>query len=66
MNKLRLTPENVNNFIGYNIEFKTRKNGILVKKILGASKTGKTIYVEYPDVNNNLEIVSRKIYIINN
>ena len=66
MNKLRLTPENVNIFIGYNIEFKTLKNGILVKKILSASKTGKTIYVEYTDVNNNLEIVSRKIYIFNN
>ena len=34
----------------------------IVKKILGINK--KSIKIDYPDLNNNLEIVSRKVYVI--
>lgn len=62
MNRVRLTPENANQYVGYAIEFKTRKQTI-VKKILGVSSTGKTVAIDHPDLRNNLEIVSRKVYV---
>jgi hypothetical protein len=60
---IKLTPENVHQYIGYNILFGTRNNYI-VKKILGVSKTGKSIQIEHPDLQNSLEIVSRNVYVI--
>lgn len=63
MNTIRLTPENVLDYINYEIIFKSRKNHV-VTRIRGVSKGGKTIKIEHPDLQNNLEIVSRKIYVI--
>ena len=63
MDLIRLIPENVRNYIGENVIFKTRQNHI-VKQILRISDTGKTIYIDHPDLNNCLEIVSRKVYVI--
>ena len=60
---VKLTPENVNQYIGYSILFKSR-NQYKVKKILSVSKTGKSIKIEEPDLQNSLEIVSRNIYAI--
>lgn len=62
---VKLTPENAKQYIGYNILFKTRKQYI-VKKIVGVSKTGKSISIEHPDLNNSLEITSRQVYVIVN
>ena len=63
MNTIRLTPTNVFQYIGYEIIFKTRKSHI-IKKIISVSNTGKTIKIEHPDLQNNLEIESRNVYVI--
>jgi hypothetical protein len=63
MNTIRLTPDNVFNYIGHEIIFKTR-NSYTIRRILGASSTGKTIQIEYPDLQNNLQLVSRIVYVI--
>lgn len=63
MNTIRLTPENVFQYIGFEIIFKTRNNSI-IKRIISVSNTGKSIKIDHPDLQNNLEIVSRKIYVI--
>ena len=60
---IRLTPENAHQYVGHEIAFKTR-NTRVVKRILGVSNTGKTIEIDHPDLRNNLEIVSRKVYVI--
>ena len=56
MNTIRLTPENVFQYIGHEIIFKTRKNHI-VTRINYVSVTGKTIYIKHPDLQDNLQIV---------
>lgn len=63
MNTIRLTPANAAQYNGYEILFKTRKNHI-VKRILGVSDTGKTVDIDHPDLQNTLQIVSRKVYVI--
>ena len=60
---IQITPENAKYYIGCDIEFKTRGTKI-IKTILGVSKTGKSIQIDHPDLKNNLEIVSRKIYLL--
>ena len=61
MELIRLTRDNVTKYIGYEILFKTR--GIyLVKKILGINDN--SIRVEHKDLNNQLEFLSRKIFVI--
>lgn len=61
MELIRLTQKNVSKYIGYEIIFKTRNNHV-VKKILDIKNT--CVKIDHPDLNNNLEIVSRKIYVI--
>jgi len=63
MKLVRLTPENVKNYIGRNIIFTSRGEKCM-KKIVSASASGNSIKIEHPDLNNCLQIVSRKIYII--
>ena len=64
MNTVRLTRENVFQYIGYEIIFKTRGNHI-IKRIISASPTGKTITIEHPDLKNTLQLVTRKnVYVI--
>lgn len=63
MKLIRLIPENARYYIGYEIIFKTRGNHI-VKKILDISKTCKSIKIDHPDLQNNLQIVSREVYVI--
>ena len=62
-NLVKLTPKNANQYIGYEILFKSRDKYI-VKKIMGVSKSGKSIHIEEPDLQNSLEIVSRNVYVI--
>lgn len=62
---VRLTPENVRNYIGMDIMFQTR-NDYIFKKINSISKTGKSIHIDHPDLNNSLQIVSRKVYVLEN
>jgi len=63
MNTIRLTPSNVFQYIGREIIFKSRKSH-KVSRIISASKTGKTIQIDDPDLQNALEIVSRIVYVI--
>ena len=60
---VRLIPDNVHNYIGYNIIFNSRGDK-LVKKIISASSSGKCIKIEHPDLQNCLQIVSRKVYVV--
>ena len=61
MNLIRLNTENVHKYKDYEIIFKSKGKHI-VKKILGINK--KSIKIDHPDLNNNLEFISRKIYVI--
>jgi len=63
METIKLTLENVIQYIGYEIIFKTRGNHI-IKRIISVSNTGKTIQIDHHDLKNSLEIVSRNIYVI--
>ena len=63
MKTIKLTYDNVIQYIGYEIIFKTRGNHI-VKRIISVSNSGKTIQIDNPDLQNSLEIVSRNIYVI--
>ena len=63
MKLIKLTQDNAHNYIGYDIVFKTR-NIIEKKKILKVSNTGKTIIIKHPDLNNQLEIVSRNKFFL--
>lgn len=60
---IRLTPINVVHYIGHEILFKSRRNHV-IKRIVSASNTGKTIYIEHPELKNCLQIVTRKVYVI--
>ena len=63
MKLVTLTKENVKNYIGYNIIFKSNNNYI-IKKIIKSSVSGKSITIDYSKLNNCLEIVSRNIFVI--
>lgn len=61
MELVRLTKQNVSKYNGYEIIFKTR--GIhIVKKILGISNT--CVKIDHPDLQNQLEIVTRKVFVL--
>ena len=58
-----LESETADQYVGYNILYKSR-NVIKMSTIIAVSDTGKTIQVDDPDLNNALQTVTRKIYII--
>jgi hypothetical protein len=59
---VRLTPENVSSYIGMEIQFGTR-GGLATGFINSVSKSGKTIQIDHPDLNNSLQIVPRRILV---
>jgi len=61
MKLIRITPENASDFFGYNVIFKSRGE-MLIKKILGVNKY--SIKINHPDLNNTLQIKTRKIFIL--
>jgi hypothetical protein len=63
MSTIRLTPYNVQQYIGHDILFKHNHNFIM-RKIISVSSGRKTIKIEYPPLQNNLQIVSRNIRVI--
>jgi hypothetical protein len=63
MKLIRLTPDSVRYYIGHEILFKSRGKHI-VKIILDMSKSGKSIKIDHPDLQNSLQIVSREVYVI--
>ena len=62
---IKLTFENAKKYIGKNVIFKTRRKSI-VRKIIGVSYTGKTIYIEHPDLGNQIQIVTRVVHVLEN
>ena len=61
MELIRLTQQNAAEYIGYEILFKSR--GIhIVKKILGVTNT--SVKINHSDLHNQLQIVSRKVYVL--
>ena len=59
----KLTPENASKYIGREILF--TYNGATVKRtLLKISESGKTIHVDHPETRNNLQLVSRKIFVV--
>tara|TARA_A100001037_G_scaffold74271_2_gene66537 strand:+ start:1826 stop:2041 length:216 start_codon:yes stop_codon:yes gene_type:complete len=63
MEFIRLTPDNVHNYIGFDIIFKTRGKHI-IKNIISISKSGKSVSIDHSDLQNSLQIVSREVYVI--
>ncbi len=63
MNLVKLNPENAPQYIGCEILFKTRGFHI-IKKIISVSNT--SVKIDYPDLNNSLEILTRNIYVLIN
>jgi hypothetical protein len=63
MQPIRLTPFNVDEYVGCMIMFKHGRN-FIVKRIARVSNGRKTITIDYPELQNNLQIVSRKIVIV--
>ena len=61
MELVRLRQKNVSKYIGYEILFKTRGKHI-VKKILGINNT--YVKIDHPDLHNQIQIVSRKVYVL--
>jgi len=62
-NVIKLTPANAHQYIGHEIQFKTRGHDI-VKRIINVSETGLSITIDHPDLKNNLQLVSRNVYVI--
>ena len=64
---VKLTNENVFRFIGYTIEFNSPSyGGITKRKILGCAKSGNSVKIDFPELNNSLGISSgRKVNVIN-
>ena len=66
MKFIRLTPENVRYYVGYEIIFKSRGKSI-VKIILDISKSGKSIKIDHPDlqkITSQINIQDKKYTII--
>jgi len=61
--RIKITPDNVDKYIGYQVVFKNREGKENTTTILGVSQSKKTIHVDFPELKNNLEIVSRNIYL---
>jgi hypothetical protein len=63
MQTIRLTPYNVQQYVGYNIVFYHGANQI-VRRVERVSSGRKTIIIDYPELQNNLQIVSRNVKVI--
>ena len=60
---VRITPENVNQYLGHDIIFRTRDEYVL-KRILRVADSGQSIGIDHHDLHNQLQIVTRKVYVI--
>jgi hypothetical protein len=61
MNTIRLTLLNVRDFIGHKIIF-IIKNKYILKEIISVS--GNSIFIEYPEINNELDITLHETYVL--
>ena len=60
---MRVTQNNVHNCIGKQIIFKTR-NQYIIKNVIGISESGKSIKIDHDDLDNNINVDGRQIYVI--
>ena len=63
MNTIRLTPLNIHDFIGHKIIL-IIKNKYILKKIISVS--GNSICIEFPEINNVLDVTLHETYVILN
>ena len=63
MKFMRVTSNNVHNCIGKQIIFKTR-NEYIIKKVIGASESGKSLKINHEDLDDNINVDGRQIYVI--
>ena len=61
---VRLTPNNVFQYIGRTVIFHDKYKNSHQKRITSCSRSGKTIYIDDYDRTNNLQIVSRNVQVI--
>ena len=61
---VRLTSNNVFQYIGRTVIFQDKYKNQHQKRIRGCSRSGKTIYIDDYDITNNLQIVSRNVQVI--
>jgi len=62
--KIKLTPMNAHDYIGYKIEFTSMKR-IIVKRIINVAASGKSIRIDFPYLKNGLVVgAGRNIYVI--
>jgi hypothetical protein len=67
MNSIQLTQENSRKYVGSDVVFSHDSSDSkrrVCRQILRVSKTGKTIYIDYPALGNKLQIASRNIEVI--
>jgi SAM-dependent methyltransferase len=67
MNSIQLTQENSRKYIGYDILFSHDSHNTkrrIIRQILRVSRSGKTIYIDYPALGNKLPVDSRIIKVI--
>ena len=60
----RVTQDNSHLYVGREVVFKTRGLNI-IRTITRVSNSGKTIHINQPDLNNQLQVVSRKVCLYN-
>ncbi len=59
----RITPQNSHQFVGHDVRFRTRGQFVTVRMI-EVTNTGKTARIEWPDLDNHLQLVSRRVFAI--
>jgi|688.fasta_scaffold1069736_2 hypothetical protein len=63
MNTIKLTPRNVRDFIGCKVILVLGKKYI-VKQLLDVHNSGNFIHIEYPELQNRLNIVLHTTYVL--
>lgn len=63
MRFVQLTKENAHTYVGNYIIF-TSRGQKHTKQLKRVSDTGKTVYINHPDLGNSLEIVKRVVYVV--
>jgi hypothetical protein len=63
MNTIRLTPRNVHEFIGCKVILILGKKYI-IKELIDVHKSGNFIHIEYPELQNRLNIRLHRTYVM--
>ena len=63
MNTIKLTPRNVRDFIGYKVILILGEKYI-IKQLLDVHNSGNFIQIEYPELQNRLNIILHETYVL--